>query len=346
MSYYIAIFLSATLSFTLQLMVGKNFLAWFGGSSSVWSTLLFFFTTFLLFGYLYVYFLSKLPPKKQKSIHLFLLKVTIATLTATYLIFHGLFPENPSQIFTFPLPPSLQILLLATISTGLPFFVICTTSTLLQLWYTNTKKQRSPYFLYSISNIGSILGLASYPLLIEPNTTLQIQKNLWVILFMVYISIYYYITNKLALPKIIINENTAKVSKTNILLWTSLATISNIALISTTSNITLSISPNPFLWLLPLTLFLLSFILGFSQKIYQRSFHLGLLCFSLFIVLANFNNYLSFNKFWSNISLLLFTQFMINFVCHAELYRSKPKPSSLPLFYLSIAVGGVIGSLF
>lgn len=343
--YGLTIFLGSFLSFTLQLMVGKIILPWFGGVATVWSTLLFFYTSFLLAGYFYVSKLTQLTTYKQRRVHKFLIFSTIFSLIFSIFVFQKLFPSTPLRILDSISNPSLQIIFLSLICIGLPYFLLTTTSTLLQVWFNDNYPKKSPYFLYNISNIGSFLGLISYPFLIESNLILKHQELTWISIYTLYLFFYLKITiNKRTKSQKIISTKNNNIYPIFIV-WTTLSTISNVSLLATTSFITQSISPIPFLWILPLALFLISFILAFSNFFYQRGFHLGLLFTSILVTLSTFK-YVTINNFYILTALVVFTQFMINLVCHSELYRIRPKSTNLVSFYIAISLGGVIGSFF
>ncbi len=343
--YSLTTFLSSFLSFFLQLMVGKIILPWFGGSTTIWSTLLFYFITMLLFGYLYVFFLSNLNTKKQKLIHSTLIKLVGIAILASLIFFKKLFPQDPTTIINLISSPSLQIVALISLTVGLPYLLLSTTSTLLQAWYTKLHPTKSPYFLYNLSNTGSLLGLLSYPFIFENWLTLRQQELTWSAGFIAFLVCYFLVTKSLITKKSLEQTKPEIVSRPKFLNWVLLSTVSNISLLATTSNITQSISPSPFLWLIPLTLFLISFILAFSGKWYQKGYHPALLSLTLLVLISSLNNYINFNSYWLRTGVILFTQFIINFVCHAELYKSRPKASSLVYFYLAISIGGVLGSL-
>jgi hypothetical protein len=166
--FSVTLFLSAFLLFWVQLMVGKMILPFLGGSPSVWNTCLFFFQATLLLGYGYSHLTSmRLSVRRQAIIHSILLLLPIAFLPISI---HG----NPPQD-TNPIPWLLILLLL---SVGLPFFLVSTSAPLIQRWFANTghPASKDPYFLYASSNLGSLLGVLSYPILIEPNLSLTRQN--------------------------------------------------------------------------------------------------------------------------------------------------------------------------
>lgn len=347
--FSVTTFLSSFLLFTVQLIVGKRILPWFGGVASVWTATMLFFMSVLFLGYLYVGFLSRFSKKIQIRLHLTLSALGLISVAINYFFNQALIFQNPDwQIFQ-SLSPTSHILLLVFASIGIPYFLLSTTSTLLQYWFVQANPNQSPYPLYVTSNVGSLLGLLSYPLIFEPKFSLTSQENLWLIFFLVYLLLILVIskifTNLKLLTKSVKNKFT-KLSISSYIPWLALSTTSNIALLATTAKITQSISPIPFLWIVPLALFLISFIIAFSDsRWYSRPFHGTLLLFSVvFTVLITTGN-LDFS-YWINLGIILFTLFIVNLVCHAELFASRPAPQFLVPFYITISFGGVLASLF
>src|SRR4051794_11348200 len=168
--YSLTIFLSAFLLFEVQPVIAKMILPWFGGSSAVWSTCMLFFQIVLLLGYLYAHLLNRLPPRKQAIVHLSLLGLSLATL-----------PIVPSESWRSHGvgQPSMTILALLAVTVGLPYFLLSSTSPLLQAWYARTHTGGMPYRLFALSNFASLLALLSYPVLIEPNLSSVVQGIAW-----------------------------------------------------------------------------------------------------------------------------------------------------------------------
>ena len=340
--FVFTVFLGSFLSFSLQPMVGKILLPYFGGTNTVWSTTLFFFINALLIGYIYTFFLSKQKIAKQKKGHRIAIFLSLFFFTLTFFTNKQIFPQDLEKVTELTSIPSLQIILLLSSNLLFPYFLLSTTSTLLQSWYTKIKNNKSPYHLYSISNAGSLIGLASYPFLIEPNLTLASQQKLWGSLFILY-TLLYFQSSRFKSSKIT-KTTTSPLNRTAFFSWVFLSAFSNFVLISTTSTITQSVTPSPFFWVIPLALFLISFILGFSSKFYQRQYHAGLLAFSVFIVLSSLNNFFDFKLYWATTAFIIFYQFIVSLVCHSELFRIKPKDEHITSFYLAIAIGGSVGA--
>lgn len=339
-------FLSASLLFSIQLILGKRILPLFGGVASIWTTLMLFFLTTLFLGYLYVEILSRLKTKNQIKIHLLLIAITAISIAYNFFKYHSLILPYPDWLYVLPASPSLKIWSLVTLSIGPSFFLLSSTSSLLQHWHHKLLPQKSPYFLYALSNLGSLFGLLSYPFLIEPKYSLLIQEKVWSLVFLAYTACLIFIVYRLKnLKKTSINP-VAKFSFLSSLPWLGLSTIPCLSLLSTTTYITLSISSAPFLWIIPLALYLISFIAAFSNiGWYSRKFHGTLLIVSLFVVIFLNAGLFSVSNFYHKFYILLFTEFIICFVCLSELYKSRPKPQYLTQYYLTISFGGVIGSI-
>src|SRR5271157_2398887 len=169
--YALTISLSAFLLFAVQPIIAKMILPWFGGSSAVWSTCMLFYQVVLLLGYLYAHWLhEKLAPRRQAIAHIAALAVSFAALPTL---------PNPGWKSAAVAHPSLTILALLSLTIGLPYFLLSSTSPLLQAWYARTRKSAMPYRLFALSNLASMLALLSYPVLVEPTLTARLQAEIW-----------------------------------------------------------------------------------------------------------------------------------------------------------------------
>ena len=340
------VFISAFLVFLIQPMVAKMLLPYFGGGSAVWTGCLLFFQTLLLLGYGYAHGLTKLPNySKQKAVHIGLL--SLAVLNAWWgFSDQTLLQEVSSQEGQAPLITLLTALLLTV---GLPYFAVTTTGPLVQHWVAVTKQSTSPYRLYALSNIGSLLALISYPFVLEPSFTLPSQSLLWSSIFTLFAGLYITYLIKLdgqEQTQETTREIKSKVAMSTKLLWLMLSATGVIALIATTSAMTQNIPPVPFLWILPLVLYLLSFIITFNRSSwYVRWYWLGLFLVSAMIGLFMFFIGSQFDILTQVVmySLILLSVCMI---CHGELEALKPETQHLTLFYVFMALGGFIGSAF
>ncbi|MEW5718149.1 MAG: fused MFS/spermidine synthase [Chloroflexota bacterium] len=353
MYYAVTVFLSAFLLFQIQPMLGKYILPWFGGTPAVWSTTMLFFQALLTGGYAYAYWLiDRLTEKKQGIIHLALVSVSLILLAVTALTWRT--PILPAAAWKprgvdFPIGDILKIL---SVAIGLPYFILATTSPLMQAWFNRSHPGRSPYRLYALSNAGSLLALITYPFLIEPTLTLQAQATLWSFGFCVFALLALYgaikiaATNAPSLPsQTDPAASTAAPSAKIRLVWITLAACASVLLLAITSQISQEIAVIPFLWILPLTIYLLTFILCFeSDRWYSRAFF----TFAFFALSAVYafvsarGAAIALPFAVGTYALLLFVGGMI---CHGELARLKPHPRYLTSFYLMISLGGALGGI-
>jgi len=342
--YAATIFLSAFLLFQVQPMIAKFVLPWFGGSAAVWSASLLFFQLLLLLGYLYAHCLIRyLKPKQQVMVHCTLLLISLVTL-----------PIIPKDYWK-PVggsDPLVGILLLLGATIGLPYTLLSATSPLLQAWYLRTKANVIPYRLFALSNFGSMLALLSYPFLVEPNIALRLQARLWSVGFAAFAA-----ACGLAAWKsregtdalqAAAHEDAKPPRFPTILMWVSLAACTSTLLLATTSHLTQNVAPIPLLWVAPLSIYLLTFILSFeSDKIYQRWLFLplGLVALGAFTYgMSEYENNSDVIK--RLIPMLCGALFIACMVCHGELAKRKPHPRYLTLFFLMVALGGAIGGIF
>ena len=338
------IFLSAFLLFQVQPMLAKFILPWFGGSAAVWSAALLFFQLVLLGGYLYAHCLIRyFRPHWQLIVHGSLLIASLAVL-----------PIVPAAHWKPAASgdPTLLILALLAVTVGLPYMLLSATSPLLQAWYVRMHAGAIPYRWFALSNLGSMLGLLSYPFLVEPKLTLGAQASLWSIAYIAF-AIACGITAWRARSGP--DPNRAAASDTappapgaaTIALWIALAACASTLLLAVTSHLTQNLAPIPLLWVAPLSLYLLSFILCFeSGRLYNRIVFLPLLAASLALLAygdSMYENNAALKRFIPALCAALFVCCM---VCHGELARRKPHPRYLTLYYLMISAGGAAGGLF
>jgi tetratricopeptide (TPR) repeat protein len=346
--FALTIFLSAFLLFQVQPLIGKALLPWFGGTPSVWSAAMLVFQWLLLAGYAYAHLTTRrLRPSWQTGAHLVVLAVGLALLP--------ILPRNDWKP-TGADHPWLSVVAILLGSVGWPFFVLSTSGPLLQAWYARTFEGRSPYRLYAISNAGSLLGLLSYPFLVEPRLSAAEQSSVWSGLFVVFAALCgltALLTSRrrqlaaAALPtEDPVPATTARPSARTLLTWFILGAIPSVMMLATTNQVCVDVAPTPFLWLVPLSLYLLSFILCFeSSRWYSRagySFAFGVTALLMTGVLV-----------WGE-DMPLLAQVVVYFggsffcamVCHGELSRRKPEPQHLTLFFLVLALAGAAGGTF
>ncbi len=343
--YACTIFLSAFLLFAVQPMIGKIILPWFGGSAAVWSTCLLFFQAALLAGYLYAHRSTRsLRPKQQTRLHVALMAVSLVLLPIL---------PSPSWKPTQAGDPSLRILLLLAATIGLPYLLLSTTSPMLQAWYVAVKPGAIPYRLFALSNFGSLIALLGYPFLVEPAFTTHSQAYGWSGFYVAFVAVCAVVAWKaLRAAPAKPNETMASPpvpapSWKMLVLWTALAACASTQLLAITNHLSQNVAPIPFLWVLPLSVYLLSFILCFERdKIYHRGVFLPLLVIALdgaaYTIYYNEGNP---NIAWA-IPTFVVTLFVCCMVCHGELARLKPDPRHLTGFYLMISLGGTLGGVF
>jgi hypothetical protein len=345
LAYACTIFLSAFLLFAVQPMIGKIILPWFGGSAAVWSTCLLFFQAALLAGYLYAHRSTRwLKPKHQATLHIALMAASLAVL-----------PILPSSTWkpTHAGDPSLRILLLLTATIGLPYLLLSATSPLLQAWYVAAKPGAVPYRLFALSNFGSLLALLSYPVFVEPMFTTHGQAYGWSGIYVIFVLICAAVAWKtmraapVPLQDTIATTPAPSPSWTIRILWAALAACASTLLLAISNHLSSNVAPIPFLWVLPLAVYLLSFILCFERdNVYNRGIFLPLLVIALdgaaYAIYANEGNP---NITWA-IPTFVATLFVCCMVCHGELARLKPDPRHLTSFYMMISLGGTLGGVF
>ncbi len=345
--YAITIFLSAFLLFQVQPMIAKMILPWFGGTAAVWATCLLFFQTALLAGYGYSHgIVKRLKPKQQWMLH--------AGLLAACLLLLPVVPNAAWKPLT-PDAPILRILGLLAATIGLPYFMLSTTGPLVQAWYVQAHPGKVPYRLFALSNLGSMVALLSYPPLVEPFLTLRVQALTWSGLFGLFALICIYTGWKSYRGAVTVEEGVQEEgvapehpSRGSYLFWIALAAGPSMLLLSLTTHMSMDLAPIPFLWILPLTLYLLSFILCFdAEGWYQRKWFLIALPVALGML-----GWLSSQGPSERPDLRLciavysLAFFIVCMVCHGELSLRKPHPKFLTGFFLMVSVGGAVGGVF
>jgi hypothetical protein len=344
--YAATVFISAFLLFLVQPLIAKFILPWFGGSPGVWTTCLLFFQVLLTAGYAYAHLLvSRLNRRKQATITLTLLILTIASLPVTPS--KTWIPESSSM-------PAWHILRLLMVSVGACYFLLSSTGPLLQSWFSHIWPKVSPYRLYTLANLGSLIAIVSYPVIIEPNLTLGIQTKTWSYIYVAFAVLCAACLLKLVrrrpveagTPFSIGDDTAASPAVADRILWLSLTALSSAMLMATTNQLCMDVAVIPMLWLLPMGLYLLSFILCFhSERLYSRlGFGIALVAalIQTCVVLAQG----IFIPLPVQIASYCFTLFISCMVCHGELVRLKPKPQQLTSFYLMISAGGALGGVF
>ena len=347
MHFGATIFLGAFLLFLVQPIAGKFILPWFGGGPSVWTTCMVFFQAALVAGYAAAHGMTRrLSPRRQCAVFLSALVLALAFMP---------FAPDSSWKPEAGDSPSLRILLLLAVTLGWPFVALAATSPLLQRWHSLLAPGESSYRLFAWSNAGSLGALAVYPFVIEPQLTRSEQSVLWSGLLALFVIGCASIGRRIWLAdSASLQESTpagqnetakSADSRGTPAIWLALSTLGSALLLATTNKICQDVASTPFLWILPLALYLISFIVVFHDpKNYQRiifvsGFFLGLLC-SAAALYARDILVFSLHTWVCGFTLL--------FGCvslHGELSRLKPEPARLTSFYLCISIGGALGGI-
>ena len=354
----IAVFTSAFLLFQVQLLLGKFLLPWFGGTSAIWATCLLFFQVLLLGGYIYAHQIaSAFRPSLQGKAHLAFLAVTSLWLVVAFYFWSSPVLPGPSWKPAPGAAPILGILGLLLISVGLPFLLLSSTGPLLQSWYAHLglrNGRKSPYFLYALSNVGSLLGLLSYPFLLEPTFRLKIQSWIWgggfIVFAMSCALCAWWMRRSRGERAHPVEEDLSPVEGTSEAprrrwLWFLLPMAASIMLLATTNLLTQDVAPIPLLWVLPLCAYLLSFVFTFHGPWYKRAiFHPLFAITAALAVTSLFRG--TEMKVVSQVVIFLSILFAACMVCHGEVARIKPPARYLTSFYLMLSAGGAVGGVF
>jgi len=351
--YALTIFVSAFLLFLVQPIIAKQILPWFGGTAAVWTTCMVFFQLTLLLGYFYSDWVArKLLPKTQAMLQVALLGICVALLPIT---------PDPSWKPAGDEVPSLRILLLLTVTIGLPYFLLSTTSPLVQAWFARTYPDARPYRLFALSNLASMLALIGYPFVIEPWISTLHQARWWSAGFAAFAilcgaSAWFAVRSSTK-----VRSDSGPITITGVgnepaytpppsaglkFTWTLLAALGSMLLLAITNHLTQNISSIPLLWVVPLTIYLMTFILCFNgQGWYPRKLYLPLLvAFLASMGWALADRRLEHELYWQ-IGIFSSGLFIACMFCHGELVRLKPVPRYLTTFYLMVSLGGALGAV-
>lgn len=341
MPYAATIFLSSFLLFLVQPLIARQILPWFGGTAAVWTTCMLFFQALLLAGYAYAHATNALlKPRAQAILHTVLLLLALATL-----------PIAPSEGWK-PLgteEPISYILLVLAVTVGLPYLLLASTSPLLQAWFARARPGADPYRLFAISNLASLLALVGYPLVVEPFFGNREQVVWWSGLFLVFAvlcaGLAWLVSGKDQRGQTEDPENSSPPSRGDYLLWLALSATGSVLLLAVTNHVTQNVASIPLLWLVPLTLYLLTFILTFDGRLYRVQIFWSV----VLVWLAGMSWLLVDARFqfdlYIQVGMFLSGLFVGCMFCHGELYRSRPAARHLTAFYLTISAGGVVGGL-
>lgn len=332
-------FLASLLLFWVELMVAKMLLPSFGGSASVWNTSLVFFQIALLLGYAIAHLLSRLDSRWHKTIELILVVAPLGTLPIAL----PAFLESPSG------SPVFAVLAALTLMVGAPFFALATASPTLQAWFARSPHPRAadPYFLYALSNVGSLVGLLGYPLLIERLLSLRAQTILWAVGYGLF-ALMAVVGSRLSrtwvvAPERIVDESPPPVGRR--VKWAAVAFVPSLALMGVTRHLSTDVAAFPLLWMLPLALYLASFALAFRES-GDRWIRGGERLVRFLIVPAALLLAGASKALWLSFSIPLALLAAVALAAHGAVYRERPAPAHLTHFYLWVSIGGAAGGLF
>ncbi len=336
MPYALTIVCSSLLLFLVQPIIAKSILPRFGGSAGVWVTCMLFFQVVLLAGYGYSYWITRrLGRKTQAAVHVALL---LASLT--------LLPVRPRVDWSPAGNPVLSILSLLAISVGLPYFLLTTTSPLMQSWYAETDRAHFPYRLFAVSNAGSLAALLAYPVAFEPFLSQKQQMGWWSGGYLVFaiLACWSAIRKHASKP----DTGEYDVARHRPLIWIGLAACASTLWLAVANHLSQEVAAIPFLWILPLSLYLLSFILCFEGSgWYRRPWFRVLLPAAWIAVCYRLSLGGASGGLQWEIPILAGALFVCCMFCHGELAESKPEPRhGLAYFYLMVALGGALGAVF
>jgi SAM-dependent methyltransferase len=344
--YTITLFLCSALLFLVEPMVAKMILPTFGGSPAVWNACMVFFQTVLLLGYLYAHLSTKaLGARRQAWIHVVVMLVPLLVLP---LAIPAWAPHGAKN-------PILLLLALLAVAVGLPFFVLSAGAPLIQRWFadTNDPDARDPYFLYRASNLGSMVGLLGYPALYERDFTLKQQTLYWscgyfaLVLLVACAVAFLWRSPKpqeeKPKPK---DEPADAISWPLRLKWIALAAVPSSLLLGVTTYLTTNLTPVPLLWVVPLALYLLTFVIAFSKKPWLSGSMLARIL-PLIVAPMTIAVILEASDFFVLLACMHLLMFFIAaLMCHTLLAESRPHPKHLTEFYLWLSVGGMLGGVF
>jgi SAM-dependent methyltransferase len=345
--YAVTIFTSAFLLFLVQPIMAKQILPWFGGSAAVWSTCLVFFQFLLLFGYAYADWTTRrMSARSQVLLHIVLL---VASLVSLPIVAHAAWKPAGDE------DPTVRILGLLSATIGLPYFILSTTGPLLQAWFARSFPAGTVYRLFALSNFASLLALVSYPFVFEPWVPTVTQSYGWSLAYGIFVALcaasalYSLRSQPSSVPaaRTVARMNDGPPPKPgDFVLWLAFSTMGSFMLLAVTNYITHDVASVPFLWILPLTLYLITFILCFEGRgWYKRYIFLGPLLIAVGAMAWALHADRGIQDIKEAVSLFSVGLFVCCMFFHGELANMKPAPRYLTGFYLMVAVGGALGGV-
>jgi len=363
--FAVTILVSAFLLFQVQPLISKFILPWFGGSPAVWTTCMLFFQLTLFGGYMYAHLLTRFFSHRwQGIVHLSLLAAAVVMSLPTIAPATSWKPLDPSH-------PTGRILWLLAATVGVPYFLLSTTGPLVQAWFARTWPGRSPYRLYALSNVGSLAALLTFPFVFEPTFASDTQAGMWTAAFGLFAvlcglcAVWIY-----RMARVQISADAADVSAKDTLadgaimtvvsqqpsggqkvLWIALPACASLLLLATTNYVCEDVAVIPFLWVVPLSLYLLTFIICFDHPRWYRPMLMSGIALGLLILSAgaadDLIDLLQISRTYVlELALYFSTMFFACLVCHGQLVRLRPSPKYLTEYYLMISAGGALGGVF
>jgi hypothetical protein len=337
--YGAAIFLGAFLLFQVEPLLAQALLPRFGGASSVWASCLVVFQILLLAGYAYAHWISRWSPRRQVVMHVLLLLASLAFLPITSM-------KEPAS--AQGAEPALRIARLLLRNIGLPFLLLAATGPLLQSWFSR-ETRAAPYRFYALSNAASLLGLITYPFLVQPLLDLTDQDRLWSAGYAVFVVSLLVVSVAFARGQVLPVLETRdalpeKRSRGDEALWILLPAAASLLLLGITNQLTFELAAVPFLWVIPLALYLLTFVLAFEKPHWYSRRVLGT-AFGVCLFLWTPRSLIFSSHGFFSLLLEAGTLFLAAWICHGELVRLRPAPRRLTAYYLYIALGGALGGI-
>ena len=343
MHFYAVVALSAFLLFLVQPLIAKQILPWFGGSSAVWTTCMLFFQGALLLGYAYSDVSPRaLGPRRQPRLHIVVALLALVVLPI-------IAPESWKPVGGEE--PISRILMLLAVTIGLPYVLLSTTSPLIQSYFARLNPGRDPYRLFALSNAASLIALVAYPVLIEPFVGTRMQAIGWSVMFAVFVLLVVSLAWRVSRvdADVSVARDTASAEQLPVvsqLRWIAFSAAGSMLLLAVSNHITQNVASVPLLWLLPLTLYLLTFILTFDGTGWYKR---GLFAGPFFVLVIGMCFLLIDKDFQFDLivqtSVFCVGLFVVCMMCHGELVLSKPAPARLTRFYLLVSIGGALGAL-
>ncbi|HSU78278.1 MAG TPA: fused MFS/spermidine synthase [Burkholderiales bacterium] len=337
MIYAATIFLSSFLLFLVQPLIARLILPWFGGSAAVWTTCMLFFQVLLLAGYAYAHGVAR--RRYEPLVHSVLLVAAIVTL-----------PIMPAETWkpAGDAEPISRILLLLGATVGLPYFLLASTSPLVQAWFARARPSANPYRLFALSNLASLLALLGYPLVVEPYLSAREQVSAWSWLFGAFAVLCAALAWRTprADAQASLAQATQRPAARDFAWWLALSATGSVMLLAVTNHLTQNVASVPLLWLVPLTLYLATFIIAFEGGAWYQPRYLwpvlliALIAMAWLLVDTEYHYQLALQ-----LGVFLAGLFVGCLFCHSELYRTRPAPAHLTAFYLTVSAGGALGGL-